>query len=109
MASVGTATADVQPNLVGGHAATAATPWMASLQYDAPDFGVTAHHTCGATLVFRNWVVTNAHCVTDPPAQAATASKALHFRDGGLPIPTSAKKFFVRVGSHDRTQGGETV
>lgn len=104
------ASADVQPNIVGGHPATAPTPWMASLQYTAPDYGITeARHTCGGALVFRNWIAINAHCVTDPPAGAAKSSRSLHFRDGGLPIPTSAKRFSVRVGSHDRTQGGETA
>ena len=83
----------MQPNLVGGHAATAATPWMASLQYTAPDYGVTeARHTCGGALVFRDWIVTNAHCVTDPPAEAKADSKAMRFSttDRQL-IPTSAK------------------
>ncbi|MEC3980412.1 S1 family peptidase [Amycolatopsis sp. H20-H5] len=81
---------------MGGHEATGNTSWMASLQYDAPTYGRVAWHTCGAALLFRSWVVTNAHCVTDPPGDS-----------GG--IPTAAKSFSVRVGSKDRTQGGETA
>ncbi|MFD6073037.1 S1 family peptidase [Amycolatopsis lurida] len=109
-AGAGVASADVQPYIVGGHPATVPTPWMASLQYTAPDYGITeARHTCGGALVFRDWVATNAHCVTDWPAGAAKASSSLHFRNGGLPIPTKAKRFSVRIGSHDRTQGGETA
>ncbi|WP_329051216.1 trypsin-like serine protease [Amycolatopsis sp. NBC_01488] len=91
-----TATADVQPNIVGGSEATGNTSWMASLQYDAPAYGIAAHHTCGAALLFRSWVVTNAHCVTDVPGDTQH-------------IPTSAKTFSVRVGSKDRTTGGETA
>lgn len=93
VASTGTASAAVQPNIVGGTEATGDTSWMASLQYDAPDYGRFARHYCGAVLVFRSWAVTNAHCVTDNPA--------------GMSVPTAAKTFSVRVGSKDRTQGGE--
>ncbi|MFD8492280.1 S1 family peptidase [Amycolatopsis sp. NPDC059657] len=93
--SSGIATA-VQPDLVGGSEATGNTSWMASVQYDAPDYGRVAWHTCGGALLFRSWVVTNAHCVSDMPDNP-----------GG--IPTSAKTFSVRVGSKDRTQGGETA
>jgi secreted trypsin-like serine protease len=87
------ATAAAQPNIVGGSEATGDTSWMASLQYDAPDYGRFARHYCGAALLFRSWVVTNAHCVTDNPA--------------GMSVPTAAKTFSVRVGSKDRTQAGE--
>ncbi|WP_240521510.1 S1 family peptidase [Amycolatopsis vastitatis] len=111
-AGAGVASADVQPNLVGGHAATVATPWMASLQYTAPDYGITEpRHTCGGELIFADTIVTNAHCVTDPPADVAKAGKnVLRFSTSDRkPVPTEAKRFIVRIGSHDRTQGGETA
>ncbi|RSM63679.1 serine protease [Amycolatopsis sp. WAC 01376] len=91
------ATADVQPNIVGGNEAIGNTGWAASLQYDAPAYGRVSYHTCGAALLFRSWVVTNAHCVTDMPGNPPGQ------------VPTSAKTFSVRVGSKDRTQGGEAA
>ncbi|WET76871.1 serine protease [Amycolatopsis sp. QT-25] len=94
--SPATAADDVQPNLVGGREATGNTSWMASLQSDAPAYNRFNFHECGATVLFPNWVVTGAQCVTDMP---------------GVPdrVPVSAKKFKVRVGSKDRTRGGETA
>ncbi|ADJ43934.1 trypsin-like serine protease [Amycolatopsis mediterranei S699] len=87
----------VQPNIVGGTGATGNTSWMASLQYDAPDYGRTAYHTCGAVLVFRQWVVTGAQCVTDDPSNPPGQ------------VPTDKKTFSVRVGSKDRTKGGQVA
>lgn len=92
----GVASAEVAPQIVGGTAATGNTGWMASLQYNAPKHGRFAQHTCGGTLVFRPWVVTNAHCVDDQPGNTTS-------------IPVADKQFFVRVGSKDRTRGGETA
>ncbi|WP_372448393.1 S1 family peptidase [Kibdelosporangium banguiense] len=80
----------MQPNIIGGHAASEPYPWMVSLQINwkgDPNF-----HTCGGVLLFRDQVVTNAHCVTDPPGQT---------------IPELG--WHVRVGSHNRTTGGETA
>jgi secreted trypsin-like serine protease len=74
----------VQPNIIGGHAASEPYPWMVSLQLNwkgDPDF-----HTCGGVLLFRDVVVTNAHCI----------------RAGDV-------GWHVRVGSHNRTAGGETA
>ncbi len=84
----------MQPDLVGGSEATGDTGWMAAVQYDAPAYGRYARFQCGASLVFRSWVVTGAHCVTDMPGNTGA-------------VPTSAKTYSVRVGSKDRTQDGE--
>ncbi|WP_410623211.1 S1 family peptidase [Amycolatopsis sp. cmx-8-4] len=105
------ATAAVQPNIVGGTGAMGNTSWMVSLQFDAPKYGRINSHTCGGSLVFREWVATNAHCVTDMPPQALMKAKL--FNANGCqqpqPIPTEEKQFKVRVGSKDRTTGGETA
>ncbi|MBP2323794.1 secreted trypsin-like serine protease [Kibdelosporangium banguiense] len=84
------AAGDVQPNIIGGHAASEPYPWMVSLQINwkgDPDF-----HTCGGVLLFRDQVVTNAHCVTNPPGQT---------------VPELG--WHVRVGSHNRNSGGQTA
>lgn len=102
---------NVQPQIIGGHEATGETGWMASIQYDAPTHNVFDWHTCGGTLaVARDIVITNAHCVTDPPAGVAEAKAAtFHMDFRSLSIPTKDKQFKVRVGSKDRTAGGELV
>lgn len=86
-----------QPNIVGGTGATGDTSWMASLQYDAPDYGRKNYHTCGAVLVFRQWVATGAQCVTNDPSNPPGQ------------VPTDKKTYSVRVGSKDRTRGGEVA
>lgn len=63
--------------IVGGHGATEQYDWMASLQRQG-------QHSCGASLIDAEWVLTAAHCVQD--AQPA---------DLGL-----------RIGSPDQTTGG---
>lgn len=78
------------PFIVGGHAASEPYPGMASIQMeilDDPDF-----HVCGATLVSRLYVATNAHCVTDWDGNAIDP-ELLH----------------LRIGSHNRLEGGERV
>lgn len=63
--------------IVGGHEATENYEWMASLQRQGK-------HTCGASLIDDQWVLTAAHCVQN--VQPA---------DLGL-----------RIGSNDQTSGG---
>jgi hypothetical protein len=85
---------------------------MASVQYDAPAHGVYDWHTCGGTLaVAQDIVITGAHCVTDPPSPQAAKVGAARFNMNAkaLQIPTADKNFKVRVGSKDRTDGGELV
>ncbi|MGP4019671.1 S1 family peptidase [Saccharopolyspora sp. 5N708] len=73
------ATASDNPGalIVGGRVATEQYDWMASLQR-------AGQHSCGASLIAPQWVLTAAHCVQD----AAPA-------DLGL-----------RIGSPDHTAGG---
>ncbi len=104
--------ADVEPKIIGGHEATGNTDWMVSVQYDAPSHDRYDWHTCGGTLaVARDIVITNAHCVTDPPAATNSANLAArwHVDEQSVKIPTADKPFSVRVGSKDRTSGGELV
>ena len=78
------------PNIVGGHAASEQYSGIASLQMDIlddPNF-----HICGATLVSRRYVATNAHCVTNADGSAADPSL-----------------FHLRIGSRDRLEGGVSV
>ncbi|MCK2244477.1 MULTISPECIES: trypsin-like serine protease [unclassified Crossiella] len=67
----------------GGRQATQRYPFMASLQADGT-------HFCGGTLIRPLWIVTAKHCVLD--------------RDGN---PKDPGKIRVRLGSNNRTQGGE--
>jgi secreted trypsin-like serine protease len=103
--------ADVEPTIIGGHEATGNTDWMVSVQYDAPAHNRFDWHTCGGTLaVARDIVITNAHCVTDPPTGvAADMAARMHLDEKSVTIPTKDKIFKVRVGSKDWTTGGEVV
>jgi hypothetical protein len=102
-----------QPMFIGGNPPTQNYPGGAyvSLKYDAPAYGRTNWHTCGATLVFGNRIVTNAHCVTDMPAGADRASLAMRYDldATSAAIPTADKSFWVRVGSKNKDKGGETA
>lgn len=106
-----------EPKYIGGTPPTQNYPAgaFASLQYDAPKWDRYDWHTCGATLVFANVIVTSAHCVTDPPP-AASLSKDSYAKmlarffpmekpSERIVIPTADKQFKVRVGSQNRTDG----
>lgn len=110
----GTAQADAAPNLVGGHAATTVMPWMTAVTFTAPTYGKYNEFNCGGTLVFPNLVITAAHCHTNQPsARTATASRVagpvFHSTSSAGPVPVEAMQFRVRVGSLDRTKGGEVA
>ncbi|PXY21191.1 S1 family peptidase [Prauserella muralis] len=71
----------VQPSIVGGVPADQPYPFAVSLQQNSGE------HFCGGALVAAEWVVTAAHCV-----------------QGREPA-----EFSARIGSLDRTQGGEVI
>ena len=68
--------------IVGGTIAEKPYPWMVDLSYGPEDLW----HLCGASMVTEQWAVTAAHCVEDIEV--------------GDPL--------ARVGSNDRTTGGQT-
>jgi secreted trypsin-like serine protease len=84
------ASATTRPQIIGGQPTTQPYPGMASLQVRQPDG--TYFPECGAVLVNPYYVVTGAHCVTDPDASVVPASDLQ-----------------LRVGSADRTNGGVLV
>lgn len=68
----------IRPFIVGGHDATEEYSFIVSLQNGGD-------HFCGGSLIAAEWVVTAAHCV-----------------EGSDPASVG-----LRIGSNDRTQGGE--
>lgn len=78
IAGVTSASADVNPNIVGGGDADQEYSFMVSLQEGGS-------HFCGGSLVTSEWVVTAAHCVEGTDASAIS----------------------MRIGSNDNTSGGE--
>src|SRR5436309_1839666 len=84
--------AAVSPHLVGGHPATQVYPWIVSMQFNYggdPNFPM-----CTGSLYAPGWVRVNAHCATN---------------QDGSPIDPAAWQLHVRVGSTDRTTGGDTA
>lgn len=78
VAGAAPAGADVTPFIVGGNDADQEYSWMVSLQEGGS-------HFCGGSLISPEWVLTAAHCVQGSSADSISA----------------------RIGSNDRTTGGE--
>ncbi|SDW64426.1 Trypsin [Amycolatopsis xylanica] len=79
--------ASARPMIVGGSDASETYGFMASVQNEL------GHERCGASLISPEWLVTAGHCVSD--------------RHTGEVLDPALT--WIRVGSLDRTQGGERI